>query len=192
MQLHVAVDQLPDNIAGKPIFGRVLRLMQQVVEEGRITLGGLRSSGSVSADLERAFSLVGQELAASKPVNFRVLVEGSARPLQPILRDEVYRIGREALTNAFLHARASSIELELEYAVDRLRVLVLDDGAGIDPDIMTSGRAGHFGLTGMRERAERIGAHFKVSSNGRRGTEVDLSVPGHLAFEPHTSTGRAK
>jgi signal transduction histidine kinase len=99
-----------------------------------------------------------------------------------MLGDEVYRIGREALVNAFRHSHAKNIEVELEYTPARLRVLVRDDGCGIDPQVLKSGREGHWGLVGMRERAEQIGAKLSVWSRATAGTEIELSVPGNIAF----------
>lgn len=131
----------------------------------------------------RAFSRVPQELALEGPVDFRVIVEGQVRRLHPIIHDEVYLIGREAVANAFRHARAMTIDLALEYHGNELRAVVRDDGGGIDPKVIQSGREGHWGLSGMRERAERIGASLKVSSSAAGGTEVDLRVPGRIAFE---------
>jgi len=187
MQVHVAVDRLPADSPVKPILTRALQLMGQVIEEGRHAVRGLRASESVSLDLERAFSLIRQEIVppeqAGAPVEFRVIVDGEQRPLRPLLRDEVYRIGREALTNAFLHAQAKSIEVELKYSSARLQMLVRDDGCGIDPRILRSGRDGHWGLSGMRERADQIGAKFHVRSGAAAGTEVELSIPSHVAFE---------
>jgi signal transduction histidine kinase len=110
--------------------------------------------------------------------------------LHPVLRDEVYRIGREALVNAFQHSQAKSIEIELEYASSQLRVVLRDNGRGIDPQTLLTGRDGHWGLPGMRERAERIGGTFHVWSRALAGTEVELSVPSHLAFQSQ-SPGRA-
>jgi ligand-binding sensor domain-containing protein len=188
MQLHVAVDRLPAESPAKSSFNRVLQLMSQVIEEGRNAVRGLRSSHSASMNLENAFAQVRQELAVEDDVGFRVIVDGQPKALHPVLRDEVYRIGREALANAFRHARAKSIELELEYAAGRLRLLVRDDGRGIDPQTLESGREGHWGLRGMRERAERIGAKLHVWSRPSGGTEVELLVPGHVAFQsqpPH-------
>src|SRR4029450_14024368 len=92
---------------------------------------------------------------AENPIDFRVLVKGQPRALRPILRDEVYSIGREALVNAFRHSQATRIEVEVEYAASQLRILVRDDGCGIDPQVLRLGRDGHWGLSGMRERAER-------------------------------------
>jgi signal transduction histidine kinase len=183
MQLHVAVDKLPADSSSKPLFNRVLQLMSQVIDEGRNAVRGLRSGADDSPDLEIAFSRIQQELVLEDQVSFRVIVEGRPRKLHPIIRNEVYRIGREALLNAFRHSRANQIELELEYAKNYLRLLVRDDGCGIDPEVLRSGRDGHWGLSGMRERAEGIGARLNVWSRGGAGTEVELSVPSSLAFQ---------
>jgi ligand-binding sensor domain-containing protein len=186
MQLHVVETRLPPDSPAKPQLGRVLQLMSQVIQEGRHAVQGLRSSPSASLNLEQAFSRVQQELGIQEDVGFRVIVDGQPRPLHPLLRDEVYRIGREALINAFQHSQAKSIEIGLEYASSQLRVVVRDNGRGIDPQMLLAGRDGHWGLPGMRERAERIGANFHVWSRPSAGTEVELSVPGHLAFPSHS------
>jgi signal transduction histidine kinase len=183
MQLHVAVERLSPDSPAKPPLNRVLQLMGQVVEEGRNAVQGLRSSNSASLDLEQAFARVRYELAIQENVTFRVIVDGQPRSLHPLLRDEVYRIGREALVNAFRHSRADNIEIELQYAFSRLRILVRDNGCGIDPHLLQSGREGHWGLPGMRERAERIGAKLHVWSRLTAGTEVELSVPSQIAFQ---------
>jgi signal transduction histidine kinase/ligand-binding sensor domain-containing protein len=187
MQLHVAVDGLPPDSPSKPRLNRVLQLMRQVVEEGRNAVRGLRSSQSESLDLEQAFSLIRQELGVEEEVGFRVIVDGQPRPLHPFLRDEVYRIGHEALVNAFRHSQAKRIEIEIEYGSSQLRVVVRDNGCGINPQVLQSGRDGHWGLPGMRERAERIGGQFHLWSSAAAGTEVELSVPGHVAFQNQPS-----
>ena len=187
MQLHVAVDRLPVDSPAKSPLGRVLQLMGQVIDEGRNAVQGLRSPQSGSLNLEQAFARTQQELAIEDDVGFRVIVNGQPRPLHPVLRDEVYRIGREALVNAFRHSHAKSIEIELEYAASRLRVLVRDNGCGIDPPMLQAGRDGHWGLSGMRERAERVGAKLQVWSRPAAGTEVELSVPSHVAYQSQSS-----
>jgi signal transduction histidine kinase len=116
-------------------------------------------------------------------VPFRLLVEGTPRVLRPVVRDEVYWISREAVANAVRHSGASSIELVLEYSTDRFRRAIRDNGCGMDPDIVQSGREGHWGLSGMRERAAHAGATFKVMSGSGAGTEIDLTVPGGAAYE---------
>lgn len=192
MQLHVAVDQLPENSPVLPTLNRVLQLMGQVVDEGRNTLRGLRSSIDTAHDLKSSFSRIPQELGTQEGIDFRVVVEGPSVPLRSIIRDEVYSIGREALVNAFRHAQASSIDVQLVYAASQLRILVRDDGCGIDPKVLQSGRDGHWGLSGMRERAERIGGKFKVLSRAGGGTEVELCVPSEIAFGTHSASSASK
>ena len=186
MQVHVATDSLPEDARAKPILTRALQLMRQVIDEGRNAVRGLRSSSSVSLDLEQAFALVCEQTPAcseNADCAFRVRVEGEARPLHPMLRDDVYRIGREALMNAFHHARAKRVEVEINYSTRRLRLVVRDDGCGIDPGALKTARDGHWGLSGMRELAEQIGARFRVYSGPTAGTVVELRVPGHIAFQ---------
>jgi len=188
MQLHVAVDQLPSDSPAQPGLNRVLQLMGQVIDEGRNTLRGLRSSLESSQDLGGSFSKIPQEFSNQEaPPEFRVVVVGPTLRLQPGIRDEVYRIGREAILNAYRHSGAGNIELELEYAANQLRVAVRDNGCGIDPQVVQSGRDGHWGLPGMRERAERIGAKLRVWSRRGEGTEVELCVPSEIAFESYRS-----
>ena len=183
MQLHVANDHLDPNSPAKPFVARVLELMTNVIDEGRNAVRGLRPASQESLDLELAFSRIQQEIDTPAEIDFRVLAEGKPRPLRPMIHEEVYRIGREALVNAFRHSAASNFEVEIEYAANHLRLLVRDNGIGIDPEVVRAGRDGHWGLSGMRERAERIGAKLRVLSAASSGTEVELSVPGHIAFQ---------
>jgi signal transduction histidine kinase len=186
MQLHVANDQLGDDSPAKPLVRRVLELMGGVANDGRNAVRGLRISNDGAHDLERAFARIPQELALEDRAEFRIVVVGPSRDLRAIVRDEVYRIGREAVTNAFRHSGAKTVEFELEYAIHELRVSVRDDGCGINPQVLQRGRSGHWGLQGMRERAEKIDALLKVWSRSTGGTEVDLRVPALVAFEPQT------
>ena len=189
MQVHVAADCLPAGSTAKPTLTRALQLMGQVIEEGRHAIRGLRSSQSPSLDLEQAFLGIREEQVSANAVNqavdFRIIVDGDRRPLRPLLRDELYRIGREAALNAFRHSHAKQIEIELRYSSKQLRMLVRDNGCGFEPEVVASGRPGHWGLIGMRERAERIGARLHVFSSGA-GTEIELTVPGHVAFQDHS------
>jgi signal transduction histidine kinase len=117
-------------------------------------------------------------------------VEGPPRELHPIPRDEIYRITREALRNAFSHSRARQIEAEITYDPRRLRLRIRDDGRGIDPAILEAGRSGHYGLPGMRERATQIGAKLNIWSGVGTGTEIELSIPGSIAYG--ASPGRSR
>ena len=182
MQLHSAVDDLPGDTPNRQELERVLLLMNRVSDEGRVAVGGLRTESG--DDLEQAFCLVQQEYASRNGADFQVTVEGRVRTIHPLIRDEVYRIGREALVNAFRHARAKRIEVELEYSPRQLRVLIRDDGCGVDPNILRAGRDGHWGLPGMRERARRIGGQLTLSSRAASGTEVELLLPASVAFTP--------
>ena len=130
---------------------------------------------------------LGQELGAARDgergsATFRVSVEGRPRELHPILRDDIYRIAREALRNAFSHAQASKIEVEITYSERLLWLRIRDDGKGVDPKLLGAGRDGHWGLLGMRERAEEIGAQLEIWSEIGAGTEVELRIPGSIAY----------
>jgi signal transduction histidine kinase len=130
---------------------------------------------------------LGQMFAAAGDGNsglpaLRVSMEGTPRELHPILRDDIYRIAREALRNAFFHAQASRIEADITYGARLLRLRIRDDGKGINQRLLEAGRDGHWGLRGMRERAEQIGAQLDIWSEAGVGTEVDLRVPGSIAY----------
>jgi signal transduction histidine kinase/ligand-binding sensor domain-containing protein len=183
MQLDLAEDQLPDDSPTKPLLKRILQMMRQVIDEGRGALRGLRTQDADSGDLATSFSRIGREYAIDEKIQYRVVAQTATRPLRPKIRDEVYRIGREAIVNAFVHAQANSVEVAIEYASSYFRLLVRDDGCGIDAQVLQAGREGHWGLPGMRERSETIGAQFTVRSRMGAGTEVELTIPGPIAFE---------
>jgi signal transduction histidine kinase/ligand-binding sensor domain-containing protein len=161
---------------------------EQAIVEGRDAIQDLRLTVNPQRDLEHLLTVAGQELAKAQNANgtppiFRVTVEGPHRSLSPILQDEVYRIGREVLRNAFHHAQASHIEAEIRYDNRKLRLRIRDDGKGIDRDIMAEGaRSGHWGLPGARERAIRIGARLDFWSEAGAGTEVELTIPASNAY----------
>jgi ligand-binding sensor domain-containing protein/signal transduction histidine kinase len=168
----------------------------QAIAEGRDAVQGLRSSVVVTDDLATALSTLAEELAGGKasqnsPV-FDVEVEGSPRELQPILRDEVYRIAGEALRNAFSHAQARRIELEIRYAESQLRLRIRDDGKGMDSRVLDGeGKVGHWGLRGIRERAKLVGGNLEVWSKPDSGTEIELSIPASTAYARSTSRRRS-
>jgi len=184
LQVHAAFGRLAEDSPAKQPLRRALELIGKASEDSRIALRGIRSSQVGDLELGQALSRIPQELAASADVGFSVRVEGHPRSLRPVLLDDVYRIGREAIMNAFQHAGATNIEVEVEYAASRLRMLVQDNGCGIDAQLLQSGKAGHWGLKGIRERAERIGGKLNLFSNPGAGTQVVLTVAAELAFEP--------
>jgi signal transduction histidine kinase len=185
MEKSAAILMQPESVTLKQERRRVLGLLAHLVYESRETIRGLRPSSRSSHELERAFLRSYEELAVQQEVNqiaFRFIVGGTPRPLHPTIEDEIHLIGREALINAFRHSRASEIEVELEYTTKSLRVLVRDDGCGIDTHVLRSGRDKYWGLSGMRERAQRMGARLRVLSRVGAGTEVELSVACKIAF----------
>ena len=125
----------------------------------------------------------GQELNAHPP-RFRVTVEGKEYLLALLVQDEVYKIACEVIRNAFHHAAASLVEAEIRYDQDQLRLRIRDDGKGIAPKVLEAGgQSGHFGIPGMRERAQRIGARLDFWSEMGAGTEVELTVPASMAYQ---------
>ena len=189
LQLQVANSEISPGATAKPLVEGVFQQLRQMVDEGRNTVRGLRTEHSKPDDLERAFSQIPQDLVVDEKIQYRLIVEGTPRSLRPPIRDEAYRIGREALANAFHHSSASVIETVLYYSRDRFRMVVRDNGCGMDPEILRSGREGHWGLSGMHERSRHIGAQLKVQSATDAGTEIDLMVPAAAAFEPAASSG---
>jgi signal transduction histidine kinase len=177
-----------------------LERTEQAIAEGRDAIQGLRASTVVTNELADAVRALGDEmsheLAAQDSTHgsthdsarFHVVVEGPPRDLHPILRDEVYAIAREAVRNAFRHAQARNIEADIRYSGSLLQLRIRDDGKGIDPGIAAEGRAGHYGVAGMRERAKRIGGKLDVWTGTGAGTEIEFSVPGSIAYG--TSPGR--
>jgi signal transduction histidine kinase len=182
LQLNLANRKLTADSDAKPLVTEVLELMKKVIDEGRSAVQGMRLTLTDSSDLEKSFSRIRGEAVADEPANFRVLVEGPARALHALVRDDVYRIGREAIINAFRHSGATNVEVELRYSDRDLRLFVRDDGRGIEPQILRHGRKGHWGLSGMRETAERIRAKLRLQSRLSEGTEVELIVPAEIAF----------
>jgi ligand-binding sensor domain-containing protein/signal transduction histidine kinase len=186
LQLDIVQDHLPDDSPTRPMLRRVLQLMRQVTEEGREALRGLRSvNGSIN--IEAAFARLPQEAGFDPSPVYKVHVQGQPRQLMSVVRNEVYFIVREAVVNAFAHAQSCNISVTIEYGTRALRILVNDDGCGIDPRILKNGRNGHWGLAGMRERAEAIGSVLKIQSRASSGTDVELFVPAVIAFDDLSS-----
>ena len=161
----------------------------QALDESRHSIQGLRPSLSAENDLDQILITTGQELASSNHAEdgaprFEVIVEGERRGLPPMIKDEIGRITRELLRNAFRHARAQEIEVEIRYENDVFRLIVRDDGKGMDPKILKDGgRAGHWGLPGVQERARGIGARLDFWSEAGVGTEIRLTLPAAIAYE---------
>ena len=191
MQLHVAVDRVPEDLPAKPSLTHVLQVMGRVLDEGRSALQRLNSSESGDCqDIEQAFASIRNEFDAHQLIDFRVIVEGQPRPLHPIIRDEVYRIGRQVLVNEFRHLHAKLIEVEVQYRTRRLNIIIRHDACEIDRQELRFTGEDYRGLAALRRRAEVIGARLRVRSRGGIGSEVHLSVPADIAFQREPNSAR--
>ncbi len=174
---------------------RMRRAMEQLsvwlgraTEEGRAALNSLRTATTQTNDLAAALRRVTQDGVVPSSMTVTFSVVGGAREIHPIVRDEIYRIGYEAIRNAGTHSGATQLEVELRYA-DDLTLRVSDNGIGIDPAVADRGKDGHFGLQGMRERAARIGGKLTLVSSSNSGTEIRLIVPGAIIFQKRMPVG---
>ncbi len=170
----------PSDAPTHSLMQEALAMATEVLEEGRDRVGGLRTPAA-QADLAALLDCHGQALAGQHPVRFSLHEEGLARRLRAPVLDEVLAIGREAVRNAFLHAEAEHIEVTLRHGEREFEMVVTDDGVGIEP-AMHAGRAGHWGICGMRERAAELGATFDLRSAPGEGSTWRLRLAARLAY----------
>lgn len=183
LRFNTATSQLKPDEPARAILEEALQQSDQVMLEGRELVLDLRSGTGENGSLSEAFSVAGAELRKLRDIHFSVLVHGEPRTLHPIVFEETYRLGREALVNAFRHAQASAIEAELNYEASGLRLRFRDNGVGVDSKVLSEGgRENHWGLPGMRERAQKIGAALDIWSRKGAGTEIELRVPAAVAY----------
>jgi signal transduction histidine kinase len=180
---------LPDRSAEAiQTLDKALDGAEQAIVEGRDAIHDLRSLAPAAQGLAEEITALGEELIAEDtnkdPAQFRVVIEGSAQVLHPNVHVEIYRIAREALRNAAIHSQARLIETEIAYSDKLFRLRIRDDGKGLDPNLRDQGeRTGHWGLRGMRERAQRLGGELDIWSEPGAGTEVELRIPGSIVYE---------
>ena len=184
LKFHAVSKQIPADTAAYDALEKTLDHADQVLAEGRDSIRNLRvDSGSLS-DLPAAFRSVAEETSQGRDAIFKMVVEGHARDLHPLVLEECYCIGREAIINALTHSKGQYVEAEIAYDSRQFRLRVRDDGRGIEPKILEAGgRSGHWGLQGMHERAQKIGGQLKFWSRPETGTEVELTVPGATAYQ---------
>jgi len=192
LKFHAVAKQIHSGEPARQTIEKTLDHADEVLAEGRDRVRNLRASAESLRDLPSAFQSVAKETPQDREPAFRTVVEGKARELHPVVLEEIYCIGREALVNALTHSEGRNVEVEITYDPKQFRLRVRDDGRGIDPEILEQGgRAGHWGLLGMRERANRIGAQLGLWSRAGTGTEVELIVPGATAFRAVRARSRS-
>jgi signal transduction histidine kinase/ligand-binding sensor domain-containing protein len=176
-----ALDDSSDPARMRHAMEQLSNWLGQATQEGRAALNSLRTSTTERNDLAEALQRATENgfVPTSMTVTFSVV--GDPREMHPIVRDEIYRVGYEAIRNAYMHSQASRVQVELRYAQD-LVVRVSDNGVGIDPAVADKGKDGHFGLQGMRERAARIDGKLTLVSSVNSGTEITVIVPGRIVF----------
>jgi signal transduction histidine kinase len=179
MQLCLVDEWLAADSPAKPVLRRALDLIRKGLDEGRAALLGLRSPALPDASLEKALGDIHDDFAPGGRTRLCIVILGETISLVPSVQEQIYWIAREALLNALRHSAASRVEAEIEYLPGKLRVVVRDDGTGINPEALRTGRNSHWGLTGMQERAASIGAKVRVWSKRGEGTEVEISLPIH-------------
>jgi signal transduction histidine kinase/ligand-binding sensor domain-containing protein len=183
MKFHAMTFMLDDRPEAQKVMEGVITQARRAIVEGREAVQGLRASTVVTNDLAPSIKALGDDLAATHPCDFRVTVDGEAKNLVPLLRDEVYKIAGEALRNAFHHSQAKQIDVEIRYEERVFRMRIRDDGKGMDPKVTAgTGREGHYGLPGMRERAKLAGGKLAVLSEVDSGTEIELTIPASFAY----------
>jgi signal transduction histidine kinase/ligand-binding sensor domain-containing protein len=184
---HV-MTRMPGDDPNRATLGHALDRADDVLLDARHRVRDLRFEAETTESLAVALTKVAAQLQQSSAVQFQLLSVPEPRMLNPAVREEACRIGREALFNAYQHAGASSITVELVYERNQFRMLIRDDGKGIPPAVLENGRGGHWGLSGMRERAKSIGGNLKIRSPKNAGTSIELHVPAKLAYVAATKT----
>lgn len=176
--------QTPSDSLCKPVFSRALSLVHRAICEGRTMIWGLHTASRAPDSLGQAFSNLLHEVTPCRGASLRILILGRARALNPAIQEQLFLIGREAVMNALRHSTATKIEVEVQYLRDFLCLFVRDNGCGINPDEIQKVRNSVWGLRGMRDRAENIGAQFGIWSRPGAGTEVRVAVPVDVAVAP--------
>jgi signal transduction histidine kinase/ligand-binding sensor domain-containing protein len=183
LRFNTATALLKKDEPARAILDEALKQSDLVMSEGREIMLDLRGATGKTTTLAEHLSHIGEDCKKAHVADFRVTVIGEPRKLHPIAFEEIHRFGREALTNAFRHAHAKTVEAELHYGRSLLRLRVRDDGTGIDPEILSRGyKEGHWGLPGMRERAKKLGGTVELWSRVNAGTEIELRVPAAAAY----------
>jgi signal transduction histidine kinase/ligand-binding sensor domain-containing protein len=179
---QAAMTHMPSEDPIRETMGRALGQADNVLVEARNSIRNLRADDATLQSLSEALTEVANQLQQGKAVEFNIGCIGEIRLLNPALREDLFRIGKEALINAHQHSGASKIDVNIDYGQGHLEMVIRDNGIGIAQDVLAGGRKGHWGLSGMRERALDIGGQLAVRTDPHSGTEILVTVPGKLAY----------
>jgi signal transduction histidine kinase len=191
LRFYAVTKTIPEDHPARRSMENALDRADEILLEGRERVRDLRQDEISPNELPHMLAACGQELSGNYTIRFSLSVIGTQQPLHPTVAYESYLIGREALTNAFQHSRSSKIEVEITYDHSRVGLRVRDDGMGINHDVLHRGRVGHWGLPGMRERAQKIGGQLKIWSQDGAGTEIELTIPAAIAY-PFSEDGKSR
>jgi signal transduction histidine kinase len=184
LRFQVGVDLLLPGEPAKAVLEDALVLADSVLVEGRNSVRDLRADPSVRADLSSELVRLAGQLSDLHHIAFTVATSDPARRLSAAAYDDIFSIAREALVNAFSHSKAAQISLKLEYSKRVFCFSCSDDGCGMPAEIKLAGGApGRYGLVGMRERADKLGAHLSIEATAPQGTKVTLKVPARMAYK---------
>jgi signal transduction histidine kinase/ligand-binding sensor domain-containing protein len=192
LRFHDAMQDVPPNSKTRDSLESALEVADEVILEARNRVKRLRSEALENADLPQSLQKVGIELNHQNDLQFRVVVKGTVVAIQPSIGEELFFIGREGITNAFLHARSSEVEVEIDYGLTAFRLSCRDNGVGIDSAILhDKTRDGHWGILGMRERSKKIGGEFNIRNQRSGGTEIEVIVPARRSYLGRIGTLRS-
>jgi signal transduction histidine kinase/ligand-binding sensor domain-containing protein len=182
LRFQGAMKRMPENNSDRTTLVNALDRAEDVLAQGRDRVRDLRSENQTAGSLATLLSSYADELNATGHISLRTSTIGQPQELHPIVLGNVERIGHETIANAFQHSRASQVTIEIHFERPAFHLTIRDDGIGTNPEVLAHGRAGHWGMQGMRERAEEIGGRLAISSQPELGTRIDLSIPGTIAY----------
>jgi signal transduction histidine kinase/ligand-binding sensor domain-containing protein len=192
LRFQAVANRMPPGEPSRVQLESALKSADDVIVEGRNRVRDLRT-GDISGDPLANLQELADAAGFDSPIPIRLVVEGTPRQVHPLVAAEIRRIAGEALFNIARHARADSVDVSITYGDRQLGVQIRDNGVGIPPSVLARGsRDGHFGLIGMRERAERIGGALSIDSSAGKGTDVILTIPAPLAYTERAHGWRSR
>jgi len=177
-----AMTHMSSEDPNRETMGQALGQADKVLLEARNAIRDLRTDEDASQDLGEALREVANRCPHDEPIDFQFSSVGEMKLLKPGLREELYRIGQAGLINAYQHSRASRINVEINYGVDRMDMVIRDNGIGISQEMLANGRKGHWGLSGMRERAQNVGGELTIQTDLGEGTQIVVTMPAKVAY----------